>query len=1039
MSSGSGESGALPKPEAAAADEVAAADSIAAEEEGEAPVALAPSWYYWIFAASGFAGLIYESIWARYLKLFLGHAAYAQALVLGIFLFGLAAGAALCARHSAALRRPLLWYAGIEIVVALTAVYFHDIFVAAQGWAVSSVLPQIESDAAAELFKWALAAMLILPQSILLGATFPLMSAGVMRIWREQRGEVIAMLYFSNSLGAVLGVLASGFVLIPLAGLPGTVMIAGLISTVAAAAVWVLGHLFDDTGDSIEPAPAAAPAESAAGAPDSSHARLAALLTFIAFGTGLASFVYEIVWIRMLSLLLGSATHTFEIMLAAFILGLALGGLAVRRRAGAASGGELLGYLGKVQLAMGALALWSLFCFPWFYEILKEALRVIPRDDEGYLQYTALGFGLSMLMMLPATFCAGMTLPLLTKRLLDSGGERAIGGVYAANTLGAITGVFIAVYFLLPLAGMQWALLLAALVDMLLGVALVGMVARQRIAAALSFTVVALAAGAGGGRIDLKIASAGVYRQQRDVLPEEVLYYRDGRTASIAVVESGADSMEYPMRYIKTNGKTDAAIISGGKPSENNYSRDEMSMVMMGLLPLLYMPDAERVMNIGFGAGLTSRTLLLSPGVKRLDNVEIEAAVIEGARFLGDRVAAPFEDPRNHFIVNDAKSVMARAPQPYDAIVSEPSNPWISGVANLFTREFYQQVRNALRDDGVFVQWVQLYETEPRLVASVAQAMGEVFGDFAVYTVRTDMMFVATKGKALPIPSGALLAGEKARAFLSEYQLDTAEKIRALALGDRKLLLPYFKSFNAPVNSDYHPYLENNAHQAFFKKSQYYLNGISFLPVPVLELMGYPPAFGGDVQMPEYMLVVGLIAKAKMHYAQRRQEGKRIQLLLDSLAAQACPMQAAARGGDADSDSVASGYLEEISDLTAHLMPVLDKAQMKEIWQLLAQDDCIGQLLRYGGGDNAAASYVQFWEAVSLRDTRKLVETTAALLPVIDVQAPSGQMVVLAAMAAHYKEGNYQNVLQLMLNMPLVFPDIHHAARLLAAHAAEKV
>src|SRR5688572_10505889 len=242
--------------------------------------------FYVLFAASGFAGLIYESIWTHYLKLFLGHAAYAQSLVLVVFMGGMAAGAAGCARLSERLRNPLLGYALAEALIGALALAFHPVFVGLTDWSYGSLLPALGSEWPVLGAKLLIACLLILPQSILLGMTFPLMSAGLARAHPASQGESIAMLYFTNSLGAA----------------------AGVLNFALAAAVWLLARPARDlpirnTGEA---------------------ASRANLLLAVAFFTGLASFIYEILWIRMLSLVLGSSTHSFELMLSTFILGLAL-------------------------------------------------------------------------------------------------------------------------------------------------------------------------------------------------------------------------------------------------------------------------------------------------------------------------------------------------------------------------------------------------------------------------------------------------------------------------------------------------------------------------------------------------------------------------------------------------------------------------------------------------------------------------------------------------------------------------------------------
>ncbi|HYN13563.1 MAG TPA: hypothetical protein VET51_13065, partial [Burkholderiales bacterium] len=190
--------------------------------------------FYLLFTASGFAGLIYESIWTHYLKLYLGHAAYAQSLVLAVFMGGMAAGAAYCSRRSERLGNPLAAYALVEALVGVAALAFHPLFVSLTDWSYASLLPALGGEWPALGAKLTLACVLILPQSILLGMTFPLMSAGLARAHPRAAGESVAMLYFTNSLGAAAGVLTSGFVLIAWVGLPGTLRVAGILNLMIA-------------------------------------------------------------------------------------------------------------------------------------------------------------------------------------------------------------------------------------------------------------------------------------------------------------------------------------------------------------------------------------------------------------------------------------------------------------------------------------------------------------------------------------------------------------------------------------------------------------------------------------------------------------------------------------------------------------------------------------------------------------------------------------------------------------------------------------
>src|SRR5712692_2850422 len=254
--------------------------------------------FFLLFTVSGFTGLIYESIWSHYLKLFLGHAAYAQTLVLALFMGGMAIGSWLCSRWSAGWGNLLRGYAVAEGLIGIAALAFHPVFVTATDAAYESILPALGGEIPAMLFKWTLAGLLILPQSVLLGMTFPLMSAGLIRRYPAAPGESLAMLYFTNSFGASIGVLASGSVTRERRGPARPVHGGGALSPARGGA----GSLRARGAAETMSARPGAGRDSEAAAPFR-------LFLAVALLTGAASFVFEIGWIRMLSLVLGSSTH----------------------------------------------------------------------------------------------------------------------------------------------------------------------------------------------------------------------------------------------------------------------------------------------------------------------------------------------------------------------------------------------------------------------------------------------------------------------------------------------------------------------------------------------------------------------------------------------------------------------------------------------------------------------------------------------------------------------------------------------------------
>ena len=348
--------------------------------------------------------------------------------------------------------------------------------------------------------------MLILPQSVLLGATFPLMSAGIMRLYPDTPGATLGMLYFTNSLGAAVGVLVSVFVLIPAVGLPGTILTAGILNVLLAIVVWGIA----------KERRIPALVESASASDQATFSWLTVALLTIALGSSMASFFYEIGWIRMLSLVLGSSTQAFELMLSAFILGLALGGLWIRRRLDRIA--APLRYAGYVQVLMGVCAVGTLPLYNASFDFMAFMIGSLSKTDGGYTLFNLTSQTIAMAIMLPATFLAGMTLPLFTYALLQRGaGERSIGRVYSANTVGAILGVLLAVHVVMPAIGVKGLVSLGALLDIVVGIALLALARPQwrwrwelpasAGAAALVFVAILLTV-----RFDpLRIAS-GVYR-----------------------------------------------------------------------------------------------------------------------------------------------------------------------------------------------------------------------------------------------------------------------------------------------------------------------------------------------------------------------------------------------------------------------------------------------------------------------------------------------------------------------------------------------
>lgn len=785
-----------------------------------------------LFVLSGAAALIYQSIWTHYLGLTLGHAAYAQTLVLMMFMGGMALGAWAVSRITAGLSKPIAAYAGAEALIGLCGFAFHTVFVAYSAYSQDHVLPALPGAGAARAWQWLSAAALIAPQTVLLGATFPLLAVGVLRLPGSQQGQTLGGLYFTNGIGAAMGALAATFMLLPAVGMPGALQTAAVLNLAVALVSFGLSRACQEGRPSAPPVDAPTPDDANEEAAPAQVGRLLPALLAATFLSSAASFAYELGWVRMLNQALGSSLHSFELMLAAFIAGLALGGLWVRRVGDRI--GDQVRYAGFVQVAMGLSAMLSVGVLSQAYHWVPVLLRALAPSSAGYDLYTLATAAIAMLIMAPTAFFAGMTLPLFTAALLRRGaGERAVGQVYAANTLGAILGVLVAAHLLMPVIGVSLMLLAAGAVDVLIGLALLrgprpGRWTPAAVVAAGASAVV-LGSMMHWGLPDRLLQSAGVFRYGKtDVSGRELKFYRDGATASISVVAlSGAT-------VISTNGKPDAGLNAANQPP----TKDEITMLMLGAMPLAVHPQARDIAVIGWGSGLSTHTLLGSPRPRRVDTIEIERAVWEGAWQFAERNGRAYVDPRSQVHFEDAREFFARGRQHYDVVVSEPSNPWVSGVASLFTQEFYQGVKRSLKPGGVLVQWVHSYEISDRLLAEMIAALLTEFPQSEIYaTNAADLIILAPRDRLQPLGDEPwqtpALAGEMRRVGLASPADLTARRI-----GGPAALRTYVRLQGVTPHSDFYPTVSLQAPRERFSASRAdLLQRLAADGMPVLQVL----------------------------------------------------------------------------------------------------------------------------------------------------------------------------------------------------------
>jgi spermidine synthase len=706
------------------------------------------------FFLSGATALVYEVLWIRMLGLVFGHTVFAVTTVLAAFMAGLGLGSWAFGRIADRQTRPLRLYGLLEIGVGVFCLL------------VPLLLPVVESIYRAlarglglsfltfSLAQFALILLLLLPPTTLMGATLPVLSR-LFATEESSLGRRVGFLYALNTLGAMVGTGLAGYLLLPALGMQATLGLAASVNL-------VLGGLLvlADRRLMAPVAPAPVGAAAAAGAPGA-----AALVTTVGLGVaGAASMIYEVAWTRALSLVIGSSTYAFTAMLLAFLLGLALGSAIFSRLLGARRLGPAT--FGLLQLGVGVAALGILPVFERLPDAVVRALAVSLAP--GFV--LAVQVTLAVAAMLAPTLLIGAGFPCAVQVVARGparvGGD--VGRLYAVNTLGAILGTVVGGFALIPLAGAQGALRIAVGVNLLLGVGLVlaGRRALPRAhalaAAALALVIVAGLVAVPAWNPSVMAAGAAVYPRQyrafsghgglaRATADSHLLFYRDGLTATVSVHREG------PTTLLRVNGKTDA---SNGV--------DMHMQLMLGHLPLLLHPDARSALVIGLGSGVTAGAVATHP-VERVDVVEIEAAVVEAAQFFRHESRGVLGDRRVRLAIGDARNYLLAADRRWDVIVSEPSNPWIGGVATLFSEEFYALARSRLAPGGVMVQWIDGYTIRPEDLKMVVKTFRSAFPATTVWHAHGAADFILVGAlQARPLDIVRVKAAWSASAALRE-------------------------------------------------------------------------------------------------------------------------------------------------------------------------------------------------------------------------------------------------------------------------------
>ncbi len=793
---------------------------------------------YVLFFVSGALGLVYEVLWLRKLLLVFGSTVYAVSTILTVFFGGLALGSwifgRLIDRREAS---GLLWYAALEAVIGLYAFLTLPLFAVVEQVYIPLYRASNFSPAVLIGASFLCSAAVLLIPTTLMGGTFPILSRFLIRTAQE-RGMKIASLYGINTLGAMAGTLFVYYVALQQLGWTRTVVCAGLLNVLIGVLARSLDRNLRQVGfrvASSQPAPAATT--------EIDQSSRTVFWLFLAFGlSGFSAMTYEVAWTRSLSLVLGSSIYAFCIMLATFLGGMAVGSIAARLHLR-----QSPAKLGQFVLLEVCLAAYGLLSISLFGSLPDWFVSLWPVFSDSLVGLAGLQVILSALVMALPTFFMGLLFPivsdLVTGRFAQLG--QRLGLAYSINTLGGIVGSFLSGFWLIPQLGIAQTIVLAAVINLAAGLLIyvrfapVGVVRRVGLAAAClalyiglgqwlfvpSWQRQALAAGAylepGNYR-----ASSVAYAVERS---SELLFYRESLNATVSVHRH----KQGRHLYLKVGGKTDAST-----------GIDMGTQVLLAHIPLLLHPGAQRVLVIGLGSGVTLGSAGRYP-VSVLHCAEIDPAVVEGARFFADYNYRVHDDPRARIFVADGRNFLLATPNQYDVIISEPSNPWMAGVANLFTQEFYQLAKQQLAAHGVMAQWVQLYRIFPADVKLLLKTFQEVFPYVSVWST---------------IPGDLLLIGS-----LEPQQFDYEALVRQLAqpaikqdldrvaLGDPRVLLESFRLgpeqvrqvvSDVPwIHHDDQPWVEFNAPKALYVGETFGVNynGIEAWKTPVQTMVSHLP------------------------------------------------------------------------------------------------------------------------------------------------------------------------------------------------------
>lgn len=687
-----------------------------------------PRWFLLVYALSGAAALVYEVAWTRLLTLSLGHGVAAASTVLAAFMGGLAIGAALAGPASDRSSRPraMRVYAGLEIAIAMLALAM-PLGLAALEPVLSRAYADGAGGVAFPLLRLITSVLLVALPAVAMGATFPFVARWYVPAASAATRDAGA-LYAANTAGAAVGALLTGFVLLPALGLRLTTWTGVAMNLVVAAVAWRLAGRVE-----VVPPATVAPARPKHAGTPKTAGRAAApalvpqpwLAALAMAAAGFLSLALQIVWSRLLAQVLGPTTYAFSLVVAIFITGLALGAVAGRRLAvGAAAPAAGLATALGVAVCLGAAAVWTID------DGLMAMAAAVSAPGASFESVLARQVLLVTAWLLPVATALGCAFPFAIRTGIgrDDSLGADLGLIYAVNTIGAIAGALTAGFVVIPALGLHGSLQALGVGAALAALAVLvwGRARGMAGAVAASAGVAALGASLALPPWDQALLASGAYKYAASMSDDalqislragHLAYYKEGASATVAVRQAA--------------GTTSLAI--DGKVDASNAG-DMLTQRLLAHVPLLLHPAPKRVAVLGLGSGVTLGSAL-SHGIERADVLEISPEVAAASRFFDPENGGALRDARTRLVLGDGRTHILLGREQYDAIISEPSNPWMAGIAALFTREFFEAARGRLTPGGVLCQWAHTYDISSDDMKSIIATFASVFPDATLWLV----------------------------------------------------------------------------------------------------------------------------------------------------------------------------------------------------------------------------------------------------------------------------------------------------------------